>query len=55
MRDTGHAAVVLHRKCFVTKQMQSDRLGRRLKDADIKKNKFIGKRSSFNAGRINNK
>jgi len=34
MRGTGHAAVVIHRKCPVTKQMQQDRLAPRVKDAD---------------------
>jgi hypothetical protein len=41
MRGTGHAAVVLHRKCPVTKQMQPDRLGQRLKSADIEMRVFI--------------
>ena len=36
MQGTGHAAVVLHRKCPATKQMQADRLGRRLKNGGIK-------------------
>ena len=34
MRGTGHAAVVVHRQCPVTKQMQQDRLALRVKDAD---------------------
>jgi hypothetical protein len=42
MRGTGQAAVVLHRKCPVTMQMRLDRLGRRLKNADIKFPEFTG-------------
>jgi len=34
MRGTGHVAVVLHRKCPGAKQMQPDRLARRVKNAD---------------------
>jgi len=40
MRGTGHAAVVVHRKCPVTKQMQQDRLALRVKDADYNENKI---------------
>ncbi|MBE0460155.1 MAG: hypothetical protein IBX60_00745 [Candidatus Aminicenantes bacterium] len=42
MQGTGYAAVVVHRKCPVTKQMQLDRLARRVKNADIE-NKCMGK------------
>ncbi|MBE0460783.1 MAG: hypothetical protein IBX60_04025 [Candidatus Aminicenantes bacterium] len=41
MRGTGCAAVVVHRKCPVTKQMQSDRLARRVKNADIEGKKYM--------------
>ena len=37
MRGIGHVAVVLHRKCPITKQMQQDRLACRVKNADIKR------------------
>jgi len=34
MRGIGYAAVVIHRKCPVTKQMYQDRLAHRVKNAD---------------------
>jgi len=43
MRGTGYAAVVVHRKCPVTKQVQLDRLARRVKNADIEEKKCMGK------------
>jgi len=36
MRGTAYAAVVFHRKCPGAKQIRSDRLGRRLKNVDVK-------------------
>jgi hypothetical protein len=36
MRGIGHAAVVFHRKCPITTQMQPDRLARRVKNAGMK-------------------
>ncbi|MEA2004725.1 MAG: hypothetical protein U9O50_00425 [Acidobacteriota bacterium] len=41
MRGTGYAAVVVHRKYPVTKQMQSDRLARRVKNVDIEEKKYM--------------
>jgi len=35
--------VVVHRKCPVTKQMQLDRLARRVKNADIDEKKYMVK------------
>ncbi len=42
MRGTGHAAVVLHRKCPVTKQMRQARLARRVKKADFRQDLMKG-------------
>jgi len=36
MRGTGYAAVVLHRKCPVTKQMRWNRPAQRVNYSDIK-------------------
>jgi len=39
--------VVVHRKCPVTKQMQLDRLARRVKNADIDEKKYMVKELNF--------
>ena len=44
MQGTGHAAVILHRKCPVTKQMRQDRFACKVKNADIKEKKVLGKK-----------
>jgi len=43
MRGRGYAAVVVLRKCPVTKQMQLDRLARRVKNANIEEKNGMGK------------
>ena len=50
MQGTGHAAVVLHRKCPVRKQIRPDRLARRVKNADIKMKKLCGRSGKYYAG-----
>ena len=50
MRGTGYAAVVLHRKCPVTTQMQTDWLGRRLKNADIEFTELKGNKMNIVLG-----
>jgi len=41
MRGTGHAAVVLHRKCPGAKQMQPDRLACKVKNAGNKMKSYM--------------
>jgi hypothetical protein len=50
MRGTGHAAVVLHRKGPVTTQMQTDWLGRRLKNAGMKFLELMGNEKNIVLG-----
>jgi hypothetical protein len=50
MRSTEHAAVVLHRKSPVTKQMQEDRLAWKVKNADIKMKRLCGRNGKYCAG-----
>jgi len=50
MQSTGYAAVVLHRKCLVTKQMQPDRFACKVKNAGNKMKKLRGRSSKCYAG-----
>jgi hypothetical protein len=49
MRGMTHAAMVVHRKWVITKQMQQDRFARGVKNADELK-KFLMTRFFSNAG-----